>query len=75
MIIFTGLGDDQPPEIKKPRKIPLFDIGVGHPARSIIKIVCGGMHTVALSSHGSVFTWGCNDEGALGRKGADNIPL
>ena len=45
------------------------------PARSIIKVVCGGMHTVALASNGSVWTWGCNDEGALGRPGAENVPL
>jgi regulator of chromosome condensation len=25
------------------------------------------MHTVALSEDGSVYSWGCNDEGALGR--------
>jgi regulator of chromosome condensation len=53
----------------------MFDIGGVHPARSILKIVCGGMHTVALSSLGKVFTWGCNDEGALGREGAENTPL
>jgi regulator of chromosome condensation len=40
-----------------------------------LKIVCGGMHTVALSNLGKVFTWGCNDEGALGREGAENVPL
>lgn len=45
------------------------------PARSIVKIVCGGMHTVALASNGTVWTWGCNDEGALGRQGAENVPL
>lgn len=33
------------------------------------------MHTVALSNQGKVFTWGCNDEGALGREGAENVPL
>lgn len=26
------------------------------------------MHTVALSTYGDVYTWGCNDDGALGRK-------
>ena len=69
------MGDDAPSEIKKPRKPAIFDIGPGFPARSIVKIVCGGMHTVALASNGSVYTWGCNDEGVLGRSGAENVPL
>ena len=31
-------------------------------------IVCaGGMHTVCVSSSGAVYSWGVNDEGALGR--------
>jgi len=30
---------------------------------------------VALASNGSVYSWGCNDEGALGRSGAENTPL
>ena len=69
-----GLGDDQPFEIKKPRRIPMFDMG-GLVGNKILKIVCGGMHTVALSSAGRVYTWGCNDEGALGRPGQENTPI
>lgn len=69
-IIIIGLGDDQPLEIKKPRRIPIFDTGIA--GRRILKIVCGGMHTVALSNLGKVFTWGCNDEGTLGREGPEN---
>ena len=68
-----GLGDDQPSEIKKSRRIPLFDTGIA--ARRILKIVCGGMHTLALSNMGKVYSWGCNDEGALGREGPENLPL
>jgi hypothetical protein len=34
--LFIGLGDDQPMEIKKPRKPTLFDIGPGFPARQIV---------------------------------------
>jgi regulator of chromosome condensation len=60
-------------EIKKPRRIPIFDTGIA--SRRILKVVCGGMHTVALSNLGAVFTWGCNDEGALGRDGPENQPL
>ena len=73
--IHIGLGDDAPSEIKKPRKPSIFDIGNVIPARSIVTIVCGGMHSVALASNGSVYTWGCNDEGALGRSGAENTPI
>uniref|UniRef100_A0A7S0WHD4 RCC1-like domain-containing protein n=1 Tax=Chlamydomonas leiostraca TaxID=1034604 RepID=A0A7S0WHD4_9CHLO len=32
-----------------------------------VQVVCGGMHTVALSTKGEVWSWGVNDEGALGR--------
>jgi regulator of chromosome condensation len=41
----------------------------------IFKLVCGGMHTVALASSGAVYTWGCNDEGALGRSGLEDKPM
>ncbi|KAL4706173.1 hypothetical protein ACJJTC_015041 [Scirpophaga incertulas] len=34
----------------------------------IVDVVAGGMHTVALDSDGKVWTFGCNDEGALGRE-------
>jgi len=33
------------------------------------------MHTLALSSDGALFSWGCNDEGVLGRSGAENVPM
>lgn len=52
----------------------MFDMG-GLFANRILKIVCGGMHTVALSNQGKVYTWGCNDEGALGRPGQENTPI
>jgi regulator of chromosome condensation len=51
----------------------MFDNVMGGP--KIIKIVCGGMHTVALSTEGKVYTWGCNDDKALGREGKENEPL
>lgn len=33
------------------------------------------MHTLALSNQGKVYSWGCNDDGALGRAGAENYPI
>ena len=38
-------------------------------SKSIYKIACGGLHTIILTTGGDVYTFGCNDEGALGRKG------
>jgi regulator of chromosome condensation len=33
------------------------------------------MHTLALTNMGQIYSWGCNDECALGREGAENVPL
>ena len=30
---------------------------------------------MALATDGSVYTWGNNDEGALGRAGPENLPM
>jgi len=35
--------------------------------KRVLAVACGGMHTVALAEDGCVYTWGVNDEGALGR--------
>lgn len=43
-----------------------------------VQVVAGGMHTVCLSESGHVYTFGCNDEGALGREtteeGSEMVP-
>ena len=36
----------------------------------MIKITCGAGHSVALSAHGKVYTWGLN---LLGQLGTDDI--
>ena len=41
----------------------------------VSQICAGGMHTVALSKAGRVFSWGCNDEGSLGRLADDGTAL
>lgn len=55
-----GLGEDTL-ERKKPAIVKGLD------DLEIVQVECGGMHTVALTNSGKVYTWGCNDEGALGR--------
>ncbi|KAK4873366.1 hypothetical protein RN001_015395 [Aquatica leii] len=37
----------------------------------IVDVYAGGMHTVCLTREGKVLTFGCNDEGALGRVTSD----
>lgn len=39
--------------------------------RDIVDISAGGMHNLCLTRKGEVFSFGCNDEGALGRTTAD----
>ena len=38
-------------------------------------MAAGGMHSVALSAEGEVYTTGVNDEGALGRETGKRSPL
>nr|XP_033812255.1 regulator of chromosome condensation isoform X2 [Geotrypetes seraphini]XP_033812256.1 regulator of chromosome condensation isoform X2 [Geotrypetes seraphini]XP_033812259.1 regulator of chromosome condensation isoform X2 [Geotrypetes seraphini]XP_033812260.1 regulator of chromosome condensation isoform X2 [Geotrypetes seraphini]XP_033812261.1 regulator of chromosome condensation isoform X2 [Geotrypetes seraphini] len=44
----------------------------------MVQAEAGGMHTVCLSKTGNLYTFGCNDEGALGRdtseEGSEMIP-
>lgn len=55
-----GLGEDVL-ELLSPKWLSL-------PGRvHVTSVACGGMHTLALTERGTVFSWGVNDEGALGR--------
>lgn len=40
----------------------------------VSKIACGGLHTLALTNEGQIYSWGCNDDGALGRSGTESKP-
>lgn len=33
----------------------------------VVQVVAGGMHSVCLCESGKIYSWGVNDEGALGR--------
>ncbi|QDZ17650.1 regulator of chromosome condensation [Chloropicon primus] len=59
-----GFGEDVP-ELPFPKALSWKGL-------TFQKLVCGGMHTVALSSDGTVWSWGVNDEGALGRLAKSN---
>uniref|UniRef100_G3W0W5 Regulator of chromosome condensation n=2 Tax=Sarcophilus harrisii TaxID=9305 RepID=G3W0W5_SARHA len=57
-------------ERKRPALVPMPE--------SIVQAEAGGMHTVCLGKSGQVYTFGCNDEGALGRdtsvEGSETVP-
>ncbi|KAI8992264.1 regulator of chromosome condensation 1/beta-lactamase-inhibitor protein II [Pilobolus umbonatus] len=62
-----GLGDEML-ERKRPMPLKVLD------HESIVDIVAGGMHSVAITKEGQLWTWGCNDQRALGRSGEEYIP-
>jgi len=54
-----GLGEDV---MEKTR--PALVDGI----HAAVEVAAGGMHTAVLDTDGAVWTFGCNDEGSLGRK-------
>ncbi|CCF55873.1 hypothetical protein KAFR_0A04380 [Kazachstania africana CBS 2517] len=50
-------------EVKRPRLNPFLP----HDEAKIVSFAVGGMHTLALDSDNNIWSWGCNDVGALGR--------
>lgn len=54
-----GLGEDCD-TVRKPRLHPFFE------QLQVVSIAAGGLHTLALTATGEVYSWGCNDEKALG---------
>ncbi|XP_033122882.1 regulator of chromosome condensation-like [Anneissia japonica] len=57
-----GLGEDI-----SERKKPGLVVFPAEAQGKVIQVVAGGMHTVCLTADGKVYTFGCNDDGALGR--------
>ncbi|KAK3236736.1 hypothetical protein CYMTET_53140 [Cymbomonas tetramitiformis] len=67
LLLMFGTGDmcqlgfgDEVQEKKRPSRL-----SVGGAA--LTKIAAGGMHTLALTTDGQLWTWGVSDEGGLGR--------
>ena len=42
--------------------------------KKVVLIACGGLHNAVVTQQGQVYTWGCADEGSLGREGDENVP-
>ncbi|RYG69548.1 hypothetical protein EON64_02405 [archaeon] len=43
--------------------------------KKVVGIACGGIHNAVYTEAGQVFTWGCADDGTLGRKGEESVPM
>ncbi|KAJ1951099.1 hypothetical protein FBU59_000358 [Linderina macrospora] len=61
-----GLTDDVL-ECRKPHPLAALD------AQNVVDIVSGGLHTVAIDTDGKLWSWGCNDQKALGRGGDEYV--
>eukprot|EP00455_Lapot_gusevi_P028562 TRINITY_DN3051_c0_g2_i4.p1 TRINITY_DN3051_c0_g2~~TRINITY_DN3051_c0_g2_i4.p1 ORF type:complete len:430 (+),score=147.97 TRINITY_DN3051_c0_g2_i4:52-1341(+) len=59
-----GLGEDVPSR-KKPAVVKTFE------GKDVVAVAAGALHNAAVLSNGQLWTWGCNDEKALGREGAE----
>lgn len=42
--------------------------------KKVCGISCGGLHNAVFTETGQVYTWGCSDDGSLGRPGDENMP-
>ena len=59
-----GLGD-----VVRERKKPTLMKSLQ--GKSICEIAVGAMHVLCVSAGGAIYSWGCNDDGALGRPSSD----
>ena len=64
-----GLGGDIL-ERKKPHMIS----DMGFNKLQVLSVAVGGMHSIAVLANGQLYSWGCNDDGVLGRTGDENVP-
>nr|XP_023017406.1 regulator of chromosome condensation isoform X1 [Leptinotarsa decemlineata]XP_023017407.1 regulator of chromosome condensation isoform X1 [Leptinotarsa decemlineata] len=66
VVLVTGAGDvgqlGLGPDVLEKSRPALVELN-----HIVVDICAGGMHTVCLTKEGKVLTFGCNDEGALGR--------
>ncbi|OQR93933.1 regulator of chromosome condensation (RCC1), partial [Thraustotheca clavata] len=63
-----GVDEDEDMIVSVPRVVAALE------KEQIVRVGCGGLHTAAVTKNGAVYTWGCNDDGALGRTEDENFP-
>lgn len=59
----STLEDEADTVVAKPRIVAALTNKV------VAQLSCGGLHNVAVTLDGVCYTWGCNDEGSVGRHG------
>ena len=42
--------------------------------KKVCMVSCGGLHNAIVTENGQVYTWGCSDDGSLGRQGDEAVP-
>lgn len=62
-----GLGEDAE-STHVPTPLPFFS------DKQVVRVRCGSLHALVLTADGELYSWGCNDEGALGRDGDESVP-
>ena len=64
-----GIDNDEDLMVKFPRIVySLSD-------KKVCGISCGGLHNAVFTESGQVYTWGCADNGSLGRTGDESLPF
>lgn len=50
------------------KKKPALLKSLNDRSKGIVEVCCGGLHTLVLTKNGDIYSWGCGDDGALGRE-------
>ncbi|KAI9248082.1 regulator of chromosome condensation 1/beta-lactamase-inhibitor protein II [Sporodiniella umbellata] len=56
---------------EKNRPVPIKSMS----EKKFVDVISGGLHSFALTTEGELFSWGCTDEGVLGREGKNDEPM
>jgi len=67
----AGHGMDEDADLMVPYPRPVNALN----SRRVVFVACGGLHNAVTTENGQVYTWGCSDDGSLGRGGEEGTPL